>query len=149
MRPLLTLLSFFLYQFGPKQEERMLSVFTALLQRCYKAPFIGHAEVPPTIKQEMAGVCKACMSANEGAGSGQKGSSIRDSFVTEMMPEGPVFPKTLGELIDRLKHWRNVLQAEMEEKTPSCLNLEDECRSLSELFAYNPRSVRHPTCHIA
>lgn len=82
------------------------------------------------------------MAANEGGGS--KGSTIRESFVQEMTPEGPLFPKSLGELIDRLKHWRNVLQAEMEEKTPSCLNLEDECRGLSDLLAYNTRSVRPP-----
>ena len=149
MRPLLTFIYFTYPQFGPKQDERLLSVFTALLQRCYKAPFTGQAEVPPTIKQEMAGVCKACMSANEGAGSGQKVSSIRETFVTEMTPEGPMFPKTLGELIDRLKHWRNILQAEMEEKTPSCLNLEDECRSLSDLLAYNPRSVHQSICLFA
>lgn len=132
-------------KFGPKQDERLLSVFTALLQRCYKAPFSGQAEVPVSIKHEMAGVCKACLAASDGAGGSGKGpQGIRESFVQEMAPDGPQFPKSLGELIDRLKHWRNALQAELEEKTPSCLNLEDECRGLSDLLAYNPRqAIKH------
>ena len=125
-------------KFGPKQDERLLSVFTALLQRCYKAPFSSQAEVPTSIKQEMAGVCKACLAASDGAG-GPRGPSIREAFVGEMSPDGQMFPKSLGELIDRLKHWRNALQAELEEKNPSCLNLEDECRALSDLLASNPR----------
>lgn len=137
-------------KFAPKSEERLLSVVTALLHRCYKVPFAGQAEVPQLLKQELAGVCRACLqgdgraetpgaapsSARSGAGGSGSGlghGALREAFVRDMSPTEPAFPSSLGELAESLKSWRNRLQAELDDKMPGQLWLEDECRGLSEL----------------
>ena len=39
----------------PKPEERLLSVVHALLHRCYKLPFSDAADVPESLRNELAG----------------------------------------------------------------------------------------------
>ncbi|GAX77356.1 hypothetical protein CEUSTIGMA_g4802.t1 [Chlamydomonas eustigma] len=140
-------------KFMPKPEERLLSVVTALLQRCYKVHFSGIAEVPAALKSELAGVCRACQSGDSSSSGQQRSSSqtnlataasvpqqptghvaLREAFVKDMSPEAATFPKTLGELTDHLKIWRNRLQAELDDSMPPCLRLADECKSLSEII---------------
>ncbi|KAG5047074.1 hypothetical protein JHK86_016480 [Glycine max] len=43
-------------------EERLLAVVNALLHRCYKYPTATIAEVPQSLKKELLGVCRACVS---------------------------------------------------------------------------------------
>lgn len=109
----------------PKPEERLLAVVNALLQRCYKFPAAPSADVPGILKQELTGVCRACFSdQSNGRGGRLVRASMRDAFVRDLSPEGPKFPATLGEVAERLKAWRNSLQADLEDKMPSTLKLE-------------------------
>lgn len=43
-------------KFVAKPEERLLGVVHALLHRAYKLPFSNAAEVPPSLKKELAGM---------------------------------------------------------------------------------------------
>ena len=51
-------------------------------------------------------------------------------YERDLDPEQPTFPKALHELIDRLKRWKTQLQADVEERLPTTLRLEDESPSL-------------------
>lgn len=42
-------------KFVAKPEERLLGVVHALLHRAYKLPYSNAAEVPPSLKKELAG----------------------------------------------------------------------------------------------
>lgn len=74
----------------PKPEERLLAVVHALLHRCYKLPFSNAAEVPASLKRELAGVCRACFS-NDRDRQRQSlgaGAAIQDYKVGELMFSG-------------------------------------------------------------
>lgn len=43
---------------------------------------------------------------------------LREAFVRDMTPDGPNFPKTLGELSEQLKHWRAKLQVRAPQREP-------------------------------
>lgn len=120
-------------KFVPKPEERLLAVVTALLHRCYKLPVANIAEIPSSLKKELLGVCKACFTGEGSSRSRTMQKDMREAFVTDLNPDGSHFPKSLGELADRLKAWRNRLQASLEDKYPAVLRLEDECRMLQEI----------------
>lgn len=48
----------------------------------------------------------------------------------ELSPESPHFPTTMNELMNRLRVWRSVMQATVEDLHPPFLRLEDESRTL-------------------
>ena len=54
-------------RFASSPEERLLVVVHTLLHRCYKYPTATTAEVPASFKKELAGVCRACFSADTSA----------------------------------------------------------------------------------
>lgn len=50
-------------KFVAKPEERLLGVVHALLHRAYKLPFSNAAEVPPSLKKELAGELRSSKAA--------------------------------------------------------------------------------------
>ncbi|KAK9813189.1 hypothetical protein WJX72_010368 [[Myrmecia] bisecta] len=119
-------------KFVGRAEERLLSVTHALLQRCYKLPYSNSADIPVTIRNELAGVCKACFSPDSVTRHGPVMTQYREHFLRDLSPERPTFPATLGDLAARLKSWKAQLQSSVEDSMPACLRLEEESRALAE-----------------
>lgn len=114
-------------------EERLLAVVNALLHRCYKYPTATTAEVPQSLKKELAGVCKACFSQDAVNKHVDFVREYKLDFERDLDPENvSTFPATLAELTEKLKHWKNVLQSNVEDRFPAVLKLEDESRILRD-----------------
>lgn len=114
-------------------EERLLAVVNALLHRCYKYPTATTAEVPQSLKKELSGVCKACFSADAVIKHVDFVREYKQDFERDLDPESTAtFPATLSELTERLKHWKNVLQSNVEDRFPAILKLEEESRVLRD-----------------
>lgn len=114
-------------------EERLLAVVNALLHRCYKYPTATTAEVPQSLKKELSGVCRACFSADAVNKHVEFVREYKQDFERDLDPESTAtFPATLSELTERLKHWKNVLQSNVEDKFPAVLKLEEESRVLRD-----------------
>ena len=54
--------------------------------------------MPETLRKELAGVCKACFSTSPATKHAQVVAQYRQQFVSQLNPEAPAFPVTLGEL---------------------------------------------------
>lgn len=114
-------------------EERLLAVVNALLHRCYKYPTATTAEVPQSLRKELSGVCRACFSADAVNKHVDFVREYKQDFERDLDPESTAtFPATLSELTERLKHWKNVLQSNVEDRFPAVLKLEDESRVLRD-----------------
>ncbi|KAH9611581.1 hypothetical protein KSS87_004438 [Heliosperma pusillum] len=114
-------------------EERLLAVVNALLHRCYKYPTATTAEVPQSLKKELSGVCRACFSADAVNKHVEFVREYKHDFERDLDPESAgTFPATLSELTERLKHWKNVLQSNVEDRFPAVLKLEEESRVLRD-----------------
>lgn len=114
-------------------EERLLAVVNALLHRCYKYPTATTAEVPQSLKKELSGVCRACFSADAVNKHVDFVREYKQDFERDLDPESTTtFPATLSELTERLKHWKNVLQSNVEDRFPAVLKLEEESRVLRD-----------------
>ncbi|XP_057972938.1 transcription-associated protein 1-like isoform X2 [Malania oleifera] len=114
-------------------EERLLAVVNALLHRCYKYPTATTAEVPQSLKKELSGVCKACFSADAVNKHVDFVREYKQDFERDLDPENTsTFPATLSDLTERLKHWKNVLQSNVEDRFPAVLKLEEESRVLRD-----------------
>ncbi|CAI0392859.1 unnamed protein product [Linum tenue] len=114
-------------------EERLLAVVNALLHRCYKYPTATTAEVPQSLKKELSGVCRACFSADAVTKHVDFVREYKQDFERDLDPESTsTFPGTLSELTERLKHWKNVLQSNVEDRFPAVLKLEEESRVLRD-----------------
>ncbi|KAK9039755.1 hypothetical protein V6N11_014947 [Hibiscus sabdariffa] len=114
-------------------EERLLAVVNALLHRCYKYPTATTAEVPQSLKKELSGVCRACFSADAVNKHVDFVREYKQDFERDLDPESTAtFPVTLSELTERLKHWKNVLQSNVEDRFPAVLKLEEESRVLQD-----------------
>ncbi|KAL3525275.1 hypothetical protein ACH5RR_013647 [Cinchona calisaya] len=114
-------------------EERLLAVVNALLHRCYKYPTVTTAEVPQSLKKELSGVCRACFSVDAVNKHVESVREYKQEFERDLDPESTAtFPATLLELTERLKHWKNVLQSNVEDRFPAVLKLEDESRVLRD-----------------
>ncbi|KAG6555625.1 hypothetical protein Mapa_002860 [Marchantia paleacea] len=120
-------------RFVPLPEERLLAVVHALLHRCYKYPTATTAEVPQSLKKELSGVCRACFSTDTINKHVEFVNEYKRDFERDLDPESTgTFPATLAELTDRLKHWKGVLQSNVEDRLPAVLKLEEESRQLRE-----------------
>lgn len=120
-------------RFVPLPEERLLAVVHALLHRCYKYPTATTAEVPQSLKKELAGVCRACFSTDTVTKHQDFVHEYKKDFERDLDPESTgTFPATLAELTDRLKHWKGVLQGNVEDRLPAVLKLEEESAQLRE-----------------
>ncbi|PKA60897.1 Serine/threonine-protein kinase ATR [Apostasia shenzhenica] len=114
-------------------EERLLAVVNALLHRCYKYPTATTAEVPQSLKTELSGVCRACFSADAVNKHADFVREYKQDFERDLDPESTnTFPATLLELTDRLKHWKNILQSNLEDRFPAVLKLEEESKVLRD-----------------
>ncbi|KAM6591803.1 hypothetical protein CsatA_014408 [Cannabis sativa] len=114
-------------------EERLLAVVNALLHRCYKYPTATTAEVPQSLKKELSGVCRACFSADAVNKHVEFVREYKQEFERDLDPESTsTFPATLSELTERLKHWKNVLQSNVEDRFPAVLKLEEESKVLRD-----------------
>ncbi|KAM7263761.1 hypothetical protein ACFE04_001444 [Oxalis oulophora] len=114
-------------------EERLLAVVNALLHRCYKYPTATTAEVPQSLKKELSGVCRACFSADAINKHVDFVREYKQDFERDLDPESTAtFPATLSELTERLKHWKNILQSNVEDRFPAVLKLEEESRVLRD-----------------
>ncbi|KAM7251269.1 hypothetical protein ACFE04_023152 [Oxalis oulophora] len=114
-------------------EERLLAVVNALLHRCYKYPTATTAEVPQSLKKELSGVCRACFSADATNKHVEFVREYKQDFECDLDPESTsTFPSTLSELTERLKHWKNILQNNVEDRFPAVLKLEEESRILRD-----------------
>ncbi|CAL2274022.1 unnamed protein product [Prunus armeniaca] len=114
-------------------EERLLAVVNALLHRCYKYPTATTAEVPQSLKKELSGVCRACFSQDAVNKHVEFVREYKQDFERDLDPGSTTtFPATLSELTERLKHWKNVLQSNVEDRFPAVLKLEEESRVLRD-----------------
>ncbi|XVF62182.1 hypothetical protein PTKIN_Ptkin08bG0196500 [Pterospermum kingtungense] len=114
-------------------EERLLAVVNALLHRCYKYPAATTAEVPQSLKKELSGVCRACFSADAVNKRVDFVVEYKQDFERDLDPESTAtFPATLSELTERLKHWKNIIQSNIEDRFPAVLKLEEESRVLRD-----------------
>jgi len=114
-------------------EERLLAVVNALLHRCYKYPTATTAEVPQSLKKELSGVCRACFSADAINKHVEFVREYKQDFEHDLDPDSTAtFPATLSDLTERLKHWKNVLQSNVEDRFPAVLKLEEESRVLRD-----------------
>ncbi|ONK62905.1 uncharacterized protein A4U43_C07F9340 [Asparagus officinalis] len=114
-------------------EERLLAVVNALLHRCYKYPTTTTAEVPQSLKKELSGVCRACFSADAVNKHVDFVKEYKHEFERDLDPESTTtFPASLAELTERLKHWKNVLQSNLEDRFPAVLKLEEESKVLRD-----------------
>ncbi|CAO2831293.1 unnamed protein product [Amaranthus hypochondriacus] len=113
--------------------ERLLAVVNALLHRCYKYPTATTAEVPQSLRKELSGVCRACFSVDAVNKHVDFVREYKQDFERDLDPDNvSTFPGTLSELTERLKHWKNVLQSNVEDRFPAVLKLEEESRVLRE-----------------
>eukprot|EP00252_Welwitschia_mirabilis_P021819 TRINITY_DN5712_c0_g1_i1.p1 TRINITY_DN5712_c0_g1~~TRINITY_DN5712_c0_g1_i1.p1 ORF type:complete len:3567 (+),score=681.06 TRINITY_DN5712_c0_g1_i1:1467-10703(+) len=119
-------------RFVPLPEERLLAVVHALLHRCYKYPTATTADVPQALKKELSGVCRACFSTDTVSKHIDFVNEYKRDFERDLDPENASFPSTLSELTERLKHWKNVLQSNVEDRLPAVLKLEEESKALRE-----------------
>uniref|UniRef100_A0A7I4F837 Non-specific serine/threonine protein kinase n=1 Tax=Physcomitrium patens TaxID=3218 RepID=A0A7I4F837_PHYPA len=120
-------------RFVPLPEERLLAVVHALLHRCYKYPTATTAEVPQSLKKELAGVCRACFSVDTINKHVDFVTEYKREFERDLDPDSAsTFPATLAELTEKLKTWKGVLQSNVEDRLPAVLKLEEESRSLRE-----------------
>ncbi|KAG6397579.1 hypothetical protein SASPL_143748 [Salvia splendens] len=116
-------------------EERLLAVVNALLHRCYKYPTATTAEVPQSLKKELSGVCRACFSADAVNKHVEFVREYKQDFERDLDPDSTAtFPATLADLTERLKHWKNILQSNVEDRFPAVLKLEDESRVLRDFY---------------
>ena len=117
-------------RFASSPEERLLVVVYTLLHRCYKYPTATTAEVPASFKKELTGVCRACFSADTSTKHADFVAEYKADYERDLDPEQPTFPARLSELIERLKRWKRTLQADVEDRLPATLRLEDESPQL-------------------
>ncbi|KAJ4791719.1 Transformation/transcription domain-associated protein [Rhynchospora pubera] len=114
-------------------EERLLAVVNALLHRCYKYPTATTGEVPQSLRKELSGVCRACFSAEAVNKHVDFVREYKHEFERDLDPESTsTFPSTLAELTERLKHWKNILQSNVEDRFPAVLKLEEESKVLRD-----------------
>jgi transformation/transcription domain-associated protein len=144
------LLSELCTRFGCAPEERLLVVVHTLLHRCFKYPCATTSEVPAPFKKELAGVAKACFSPDTSSKHAEFVKEYKSQYEQDLDPESKsakdTFPKTLEQLIQKLKKWKRKLSEDVERRVPNCLRLEDELPKLRDVQF---REVEVPGSHKA
>lgn len=113
-------------KFACTPEERLLVVVYTLLHRCYKYPAATTGEVPESFKKELVGVYQACFSADTSAKHAEFVAEYKSSYDRDLNPEAKTFPKTVIDLMSKLKSWKQRLFNDVEDRLPATLRLEDE-----------------------
>jgi len=127
--------------FNPAPEERLLAVVHALLQRCYRQPWPLAGSVPSGISRELAGVCRACFSADTAAKHAVFVASFEPRFTADLSPASASFPTTLGGVVEALRRWREELSATTATEVPSTVRLEHESPPLA---SFRPQDMELP-----
>ncbi|KAK6922606.1 Phosphatidylinositol 3-/4-kinase, catalytic domain [Dillenia turbinata] len=107
-----------------------------------KYPTATTAEVPQSLKKELFGVCRACFSADAENKHVEFVREYKQDFDRDLDPESTtIFPATLSELTKRLKHWKNILQRNVEDRIPAVLKLEDESKVLRDFYIVDVEEI--------
>ena len=129
-------------RFAPRTDERLLAVVYTLQHRTYKVPLPSTEKIPDSLCKELTSVCRACSGASNtpsnppgkaGPGPWNDWNKYQIEFAKDLDINGEMAPKTLGELSDRLKGWRTMMEAMIEDTTPSILRLEDLSPALIDM----------------
>ncbi|KAL4439666.1 hypothetical protein ABPG75_002667 [Micractinium tetrahymenae] len=118
-------------RFSTRTEERLLAVVYTLQQRTYKTGLPASAPVPDVFKKELAGVCKACGSRD--AAGAAKLAHFQQQFAKDLDPASPAAPQTLGDMTDRLKGWRMLLESMIDHEYPQTMKMEVEAPTLVDM----------------
>ncbi|KAL4854024.1 Transcription-associated protein 1 [Chlorella vulgaris] len=119
-------------RFTTRTEERLLAVVYTLQQRTYKTGLPSIAAVPEGFKKELAGVCKACGSRDT-TGPGRL-AHFQQQFAKDLDPASSSAPHTLGDMTDRLKGWRMLLESMIDHEYAQTLKMEVEAPMASSVM---------------
>ena len=126
-------------RFAARTEERLLAVVYTLQHRTYRVPLPASAPIPESLCKELSSVCKACSSAasntagKAGSNSWNHWNAYQMKFAKDLDMTSESAPKNLGELTERLKGWRTMMEAIIEDTNPSRLRLEDISPALTDM----------------
>ena len=128
-------------KFASRTDERLLAVVYTLQFRTYKQLLPSTAPIPATLKKELVSVCRACGGRDASGqptpapppGTPFSWSRYQVEFARDLDPETENSPKTLGDLGDRLKGWRTLMESMIEDTHPSIIKLEEHAPSLAEM----------------
>jgi transformation/transcription domain-associated protein len=129
-------------RFTARTDERLLAVVYTLQHRTYRVMMPASAEIPETLCKELSSVCKACSSAASstskggvatGTNSWSHWNAYQIKFANDLDMSSETAPKNLGELTERLKGWRTMMEAIIEDTNPSLLRLEDISPALMDM----------------
>jgi transformation/transcription domain-associated protein len=129
-------------KFSSRTDERLLAVVYTLQFRTYKQSLPASAPIPASLKKELGSVCKACGGKDTAAASAAAAASnapfswtrYQFEFARDLDPESENTPKTLGELGERLKGWRTLMESMIEDLHQPIIKLEEHASSLSEML---------------
>jgi transformation/transcription domain-associated protein len=130
-------------KFSSRTDERLLAVVYTLQFRTYKQALPASAPIPATLKKELGSVCKACGGKDAAAASAAAAAAnnapfswtrYQFDFARDLDPDSENTPKTLGELGERLKGWRTMMEAMIEDLHPPIIKLEEHASSLAEML---------------
>lgn len=130
-------------RFGPRTDERLLSVVYTLQQRVYRAKDPLTSPIPEVLRKEVSSVCRACSTREintaaaaataSSGGAPFKWVRYQHEFARDLDPESENAPKTLGELGERLKGWRTLMETMIEDMHPPVMKLEELSERLVEM----------------
>ena len=139
-------------KFSSRTDERLLAVVYTLQFRTYKQALPASAAIPAILKKELASVCRACGGREPpaaAAGTPAAGTAAAAAppanapfswarcqidFAHDLDPESDNTPKTLGELGERLKGWRTLMESMVEDLHPPVIKLEEHAPGLAEML---------------
>ncbi|CAL5191706.1 unnamed protein product [Lathyrus oleraceus] len=91
------------------------------------------AEVPQSLKKELSSVCRDGFSENAVNEHVDFVREYKQDFERDLdLGSTATFPSTLSQVTERLKHWKNVLQSDVEDKFPVVLKLAEESKVLRD-----------------
>jgi transformation/transcription domain-associated protein len=124
-------------RFTSRTDERLLAVVYTLQQRTYRSPLPATSPVPDIFKRELAGVCKACVNKDHAGGTSSNTwanwARYATGFSRDLDPTSESAPQTLGELTERLKGWRMMLEAVIEDTHAALIKMEETAPGLMEM----------------
>ena len=120
---------------GPRMEERLAAILFSLCQKCYRTRVHDAAEVPQALRAEIANIFLKHIfqkSPDRADLQGPVPRRLDGAMERDFGLESPDAPRTLGELIRRLKTWHALLIAATEVATAGSFRLEAEAPRLAD-----------------
>lgn len=117
-------------RFPARTDERLLAVVYTLQHRTYRVPLSSNSPIPASLCKELSSVCKACRSTSVNASKISSNtwnhwSNYQMKFANDLDMTSETAPKNLGELAERLKGWKTMMESIIEDTNPHVLRLED------------------------